>query len=195
MKTCNVDRHPNRVEIDEQLVAGVGYRVLISRYGFSLGALSRHKNKCLKSQLAEAMRERSDQRAETGSSLLSRVEEIVAEARDIMSEAKRDKKYAAASNALNAATRALTLIAHLSGELANPSTGGIHFHQTRNVTTVINVNDDLEIAQLFGEATRGYDPVEIERLKLLAESDSKHRPSGMAPEGQHGATRMNIDDL
>ena len=62
-------------------------------------------------------------------------------------------------------------MAKATGELAMPSNvGGIHFHSSKTVNMAISIDNDNEIAQLVYEATRGFDPVELGRLKLLAEA-------------------------
>jgi hypothetical protein len=160
---CGPCNHPHRDRIDMQIINGIPYRTIVAENpGLSLGALSRHR-----AHITEMLRERTqEERAEQGNSLLSRVEDVITGAYTIVKLAKEDKSYAAASNALNSIIRCLDLLGHLTGELQAPG-AGIHFHQTRNITNIVNVNDDSEIAMLFAEFTRNFHPDEIQRLKLL----------------------------
>jgi hypothetical protein len=169
MSACHACRHPDRAAIDQALIRGTDYRTLAAQYGLSIGGLSRHKEH-LKEMVAEAMRARAGERAEHGSELLKRIEEVINGAKGIAARAARTDQLAVANGALNTVIRSLELIGRLTGELATPGLGGIHFHATKNVTTIVNVHDDTEIAQLVAEATNNFAPEEISRLKKLAES-------------------------
>jgi hypothetical protein len=41
---------------------------------------------------------------------------------------------------------------------------------SHNTTNVVNVHEDTDLALAIQEATRGFNPTEIQRLKALAES-------------------------
>jgi hypothetical protein len=64
------------------------------------------------------------------------------------------------------------LLGRLSGELhqANAAGGGLHLHKHVNVTIGHDYTNDLEFAQMISEATRGFDPREIERLRTIVHS-------------------------
>jgi len=99
-----------------------------------------------------------------------RIEELISEAQDICKLAKADKKFAAASNALNTTARALEVLGKLTGEIALPvNAGGIHFHRTRINPSINLVDNDLDLALAVREATRDFNRYEIERLKAIAE--------------------------
>lgn len=170
MGACKPCHHPNRDQIDQAIISGVDYRTLSATYGISLGSISRHKRH-VRDFLASAMQARQEKNEERGSPLLVRVEELVAETKEILAMAKTDKNLTAATGAVNAAARLLELCGRLDGSLVSAAAPGIHFHQTKNITNVINIHDsDLEIALLFSEATHGYNEREIQRLKQLAAS-------------------------
>jgi hypothetical protein len=163
---CKLDHHPHRTEIDQQYLAGASLRTIASTYGIGLGTAHRHKT-CIRELLSES---RASEREERCGSLLARVEELIAEGKEIVQLAKADKKYATASNALNAVGRNLELIAKLTGELVQPNAPGLHLHLTKNTVNINNYNDDIEFALLIKEATKSFDPATIEHLKALAAS-------------------------
>ena len=170
MPVCRACRHPRRAEIDEMLVKGAPYRAIIAMSGLSLGGLNRHRE-CIKQDLASAKDRAHVAGAERGSALLARIEEVIAGAKSIASSAARSDNLATANQALNTVLRSLEIIGRITGELGSPGMGGVHFHSTRNVTTVVTITDsDAEVAMLIAEATNNYDPAEIGRLKLLAET-------------------------
>ena len=164
-KTCS---HRDRTTIDQLIVSGTALRPISARFGLSLGSLHRHKT-CIKQVLAAAMRSGEGERQEHAKSLLSRVEELISEAQDVCRLAKADKKFAAASNALNSVGRSLELIGKLTGEIAAPvNAGGIHLNLTSNRTTIkYSPGDDTELAELVSEATNNFDPNELARLQRL----------------------------
>jgi len=91
---------------------------------------------------------------------------VITEARAILVDAKANKSFGPATQALNSITRALELCARLSGEPQAPNSGGIHLTKITNVTVS---HDDREIAELVGEATMDFSLNEFERLRMLAQ--------------------------
>jgi hypothetical protein len=169
MPHCKPCGDPRRTEIDTELIRGTPLRSVSQSFGISVGSLHRHKAH-IKEDLALAIRSQPGEREERASGLLSRVEELITEAKSICTEARADKKFAAASNALNTVRGALELLGKLNGELAQP--GSLHLTQIRVTNTVNNYGDDRELAELIAEATKGFDPIEIARLRALACSDA-----------------------
>jgi hypothetical protein len=163
---CKLDRHPNRDELDRQMVNGVSYRSICATFGTTLGTLNRHKQ-CIKELLNQAMVKGQGERAERGSTLYDRVEKLVGEAEQILAKAKAKDDFRGANGALGAAAKLLDLLGRASGELQSANAGGIHLTQIRVTNTVNNYGDDREIAELVAEATRNFDPTEIARLQAL----------------------------
>jgi hypothetical protein len=162
-RTCN---HRDRDEIDQQIVSGTALRSISATFNVSLGALHRHKEH-VKNMIRERTRE---QRTEHGSDLLQRTEKLVAEALEILATAKSTGNLKAAVAAIGACSRVLELIGKLDGSLAQPNAPGLHLTFNRVTNTIINYNDDRELAELISEATKCFDSKEIARLKALAES-------------------------
>ncbi len=93
--------------------------------------------------------------AEHGGDLLKRVGRLADAAEEILAEARTNKSFGAATSALNAACRLLELCGRLSGELQAPG-AGIQVNFTSNKVTVNNFSDDVDFAQMVGEATMGF---------------------------------------
>lgn len=165
MPHCKPCGDSRRTEIDTQLVRGAPLRSVSAAFGISVGSLHRHKEH-IKADLALAIRSAPGPREERASGLLSRVEELITEAKTICTEARTDKKYAAATNALNTVVHAMELIGKLSGELTQP--GGLHLTQIRVTNVNTSRGDDVELAELIREATDNWNPVVIAHLKVLA---------------------------
>lgn len=176
--SCRACSHSDRDTIDHQLIAGVPVRTIVAATGLSLGGLTRHKQH-LKETLGLALRKRTpEQSEEHASSLLSRVEELITEAQQILTTAKADKDPKSALNAVNALARLLELLGRVSGELAQPNAGGLHLTLNSTKVTVNKFDgDDVEFATMIGEATNGFDVAELLRLKRIAETDEHLLPA------------------
>jgi hypothetical protein len=158
--------HRDRDQLDAEMVKGTPYRTLGATFGLSLGALSRHRRHIKEMLAARGPAETS----EHGSALLARVEEVITEAKAILTEARANKSFGPATQALNSITRALELCARLSGELQSANAGGLQLHLHKHEHVTNNYMDEREFALLIQEATRNFNPDEISRLRLLAES-------------------------
>ncbi|HLZ52118.1 MAG TPA: hypothetical protein VKP61_15330 [Candidatus Acidoferrum sp.] len=166
MPHCKACGDPRRTEIDTQLVRGAPLRSVSQSFGISVGSLHRHKAH-IRADLALAIRSQPGEREERASGLLSRVEELIVEAKSICTEARTDKKYAAATNALNTVVHALELLGKLNGELQQP--GGLHLTQIRVTNINAGHNDDAELAELIREATGNWNPAVIARFQALTD--------------------------
>lgn len=63
-RQCSICNHPQRVEIDKALVAGVAYRRIAAEYGVSDGSLRRHKkNGHIAEQIAKAAKKKEIKQA------------------------------------------------------------------------------------------------------------------------------------
>jgi hypothetical protein len=165
---CRACKHPDRVAIDQQIVAGSPLRSIAAATGLSLGGLVRHKQ-CIKTALAQAIEAGRAERASQGSDLLDRVQRLADEAIGILETAKASKDLKAGTAAICAAVRCLELCGRLDGSLASPTSPGLHLTLNRVTNnTIINYNDDVDFARMISEATRGFDPNEISRLQQLA---------------------------
>jgi hypothetical protein len=101
---------------------------------------------------------------------LSRVEAILAEVKEITAAAKARKDWPAAIAALREERACIGVIGRVTGEITPPQGGSLHLH--KHLTIASKARDegavDSDIARHVSEATHGFDPAEIARLKALA---------------------------
>jgi hypothetical protein len=171
---CKACFHHSRTQIDEQIVAGVPLRSVSASFNLSLGSLHRHKSH-IRQALSEAIVLRDGEGTERGSALLSRIEEVISEAKSIAAMAKAEKSFAAATGALGTITKCLELLGKLSGALQQGGSG-IHLTQHLTQVNVVNHGDDHELAMLVSEATKHFNSDELQRLKALAECTTVATP-------------------
>jgi len=95
-RQCTICNHPQRVEIDKALVAGVAYRRIAAEYGVSDGSLRRHKrNGHIAEQIAKAAKKMEIQQAkEVQAAILAQEAQEVADAQTILDEVSRLKDRA-----------------------------------------------------------------------------------------------------
>lgn len=105
---CTICSHPQRADIDQALVGGVRVRTIVDRFSVSLGALSRHRNRCLVEQIARV--EQVTRSSAVGAGQPPHVAAIVerrdAEALDVMTELRR--LFARLNKLMDACDRWLT---------------------------------------------------------------------------------------
>lgn len=112
-RRCTICTHHQREEIDRALASGQPFRTIAVRYGVSATSLKRHR-----AHIQDAIQQAYAARAvEVGVSVLDRIRELNREARSLLEEARSRGRYAAAVQAIGAATRLLELEAKLLGEL------------------------------------------------------------------------------
>jgi hypothetical protein len=128
--------------------------------------LDRHKRH-LPQTIVEA---RQAEVVSEATSLLARVEHLMKESEKIAAAAKLEKDWPAATGALREARNCLELLGKLRGELQQP--GSLHLHKHSHIHTVSQPDNEAELDRLIAvqvaEATNGFDPVELSRLKAIA---------------------------
>jgi hypothetical protein len=168
--SCTICRHPEKLAIEDLLLRNrLSLRVVAERTGVSAWALHRHKR-----HLSQAVIDAAQ--IVGANSLLARIEAVLAEVQDIATKAKRSKDWPAALQALKELRACLQLIGRVSGELPQqPTAGELHLHRHQHVHLAATERSehelDVEIARHVFEATGGFDPREIARLKALVEGD------------------------
>lgn len=168
MRQCSVCVDPDLNVINQEYARNTPYRVMQQRWTkFSLGTLSRHREH-IRDLIRAATAERTEQ---AGGELLARINHLIAATQKLLDESGEAKDRRSAISAIGALTRLLELFGRTSGELTPSGGASIHLHQTRITNTVNNyeAGSDVELAQLVGEATLGFDIAEFERLKMLAQ--------------------------
>ncbi len=112
-RRCTICTHPQREEIDRALASGQPFRTIAVRYGVSATSLKRHR-----AHVQDAIQQAIEAKVvSVGASVLDRIRELNREARSLLEEARSKGRYAAAVQAIGAATRLLELEAKLLGEL------------------------------------------------------------------------------
>jgi len=167
---CKACRHPLRDRVDRDLLAAVPIRQVVSYTGLSVGGVCRHKQH-VREMVGLALKDRAPGEAlEHGGELLKRVEKLVRECESIIETAKSKSDLKATTNAISVCGRLLELCMRATGGLA--SGGGMSVSFTNH--TVVNNFDgsDLDLALAISEGTRGFDEIEIQRLKALVENRS-----------------------
>jgi hypothetical protein len=176
MRVCNVCKNDKRAAIEDALVRNVPLRRISEDVGLSVASLFRHRQHLPeKLALAERAREVSE-----ASSLLDRVENLIAECREIAAAARKEKNWPAATGALREVRSCLELLGRLSGQLQAAASIQFHQHAHLHANAAIPTSEvelELEIARQVGEATCGFDEREIARLRALVAQPLLERAS------------------
>jgi hypothetical protein len=167
-RRCTICYHPQHEEIAISLFRD-GTRATARRFQVSLPALDRHKGHLPRT----LVRAQQAQQIMDATSLLSRVEEVVNDARRITRQAEEKEELSTALAGLKTITHSLELFGKLKGELQRGAVVqvGVEVNvSSQRTETGSEVDLDVLIAQRVSEATNGFDPVEITRVKALAET-------------------------
>src|ERR1700730_3142993 len=166
-RRCTICCNPQHEEIAVSLFRDCT-RATARRFQVSLPALDRHKGHLpgtiVKAQQVAVVCE--------ATSLLARVESLMQESEKIAAAAKLEKNWPAATSALREARGCLGLLGSLRGELQQPGSLHLHKHSHRHATFQPQNEAEVEraIAMHLAEATGNFNPVEIAKLKALAEA-------------------------
>jgi hypothetical protein len=113
-RTCTVCRHPERAEIDRELVARAPFRNIAARSGLATSSLVRHFDDHLPAELAKAEDARQ---AADATDLLKEVKILRGKAYALLLAAEREGDYRTALAGVREARGCLELLAELVGEL------------------------------------------------------------------------------
>lgn len=113
-RRCTVCIHPERVEIDLQLVRGEPFRRIAAQRHVTEQSIRRHKTEHLPTALARAHEAREIAQAD---SLLDEVRELQTRVLAILSRAEDAGDLRAATGAIREARSTIELLAKLTGEL------------------------------------------------------------------------------
>jgi len=182
-QACSVCRHPKRAAIEAALLRNISLRKIAEEHGASAWSIHRH-SKHVARVIAKAATEEARQASEAGN-LLSRVESLLDECREIAKNAKENKAWPAAVAALREVRSCVELLARLRGELKQAGTQ-INLAVGVNVAQPTSDDDadlELTLARYVQEATDGFNPDTIRRLQMVlasAQSTTMLAP-GMSP--------------
>jgi hypothetical protein len=165
MNKCIICRHPEKVRIEAALVRNTAFRKIGEQFSVHYSSVRRHQ-KHMGAQLTKA---RHAKESADASTLLKRVEELITKCNGIAAKAEKKKAWPAAVSALSQVRACLELLGRLSGELQNAGSSlqfHAHLHQN-SAAPEADADLELQIARHVSEATDGFNPREIARLKAL----------------------------
>ena len=113
-RRCTVCDHPQRDEIDMQLVCGGSYRDIAGQFNLSKTAVSRHKESHIPAALVEAQDAGEVAQADD---LLAQVKALQAEAQSILGEARSAGDLKTALMGIGKAKECLELLFKVEGRL------------------------------------------------------------------------------
>jgi hypothetical protein len=167
MKRCTLCYAANKHAVEELLLRNTPLRKIAEQTGISPWVIHRHKKHW--PQAAPAAQE--TRAAAQSSALVSRIEELIAYCRGVAANASKDRNWSGVTSALREIRGNFELLARLSGELQYGVRIGIHNTMVNvNAETSSEVDVELAIAREVAEATNGFDPREIGRLKALLDA-------------------------
>jgi hypothetical protein len=113
-RTCTVCTHPERVAVDQALVAGRAYRDIAGQFSVSRSALDRHRAEHLSPAVQKA---RQATEAEHALDITKQLRAINGVSLSILDEARRSNNPVVALKAIDRVQRQIELQAKLLGEL------------------------------------------------------------------------------
>ncbi len=133
--TCTVCRHPDHIDIDKLLVAGLVPETLSKRFGLSASSIRRHKREHILPEIRKALERKEEKAAlklaDRVARLIERTDNIWQAAEEIFAEAKSARARKDALAALKLALEAsremqsrLEFQGRVTGELAQPVAAG-----------------------------------------------------------------------
>ncbi len=113
-RRCTVCDHPQREEIDRQLVCGGSYRDIARQFGLSKDAISRHKESHIPDALVKAQ---DAGEVAQGDTLMDQVKALQDEAQSILGEARAAGDLRTALQGIGKARDCLELLFKVEGRL------------------------------------------------------------------------------
>jgi hypothetical protein len=131
-RKCSICMDNRRQDIEQEMLSGGSYRVVAQRFAVSRDAIVRHRRH-LPAVLARAQEVK---KVAHGDSLLAQLRDLTSEAQRLKAIAEEAGDYRAALAAVRELCRIVELVAKLSGEL-----------DSHSETKILNVTLDPETAQ------------------------------------------------
>ena len=147
-RRCTVCDHPQREEIDMQLVCGESYRKIADQFSLSFGSIARHKESHIPDALVKAQ---DAGEAAQADDLLAQVKALQSEAQSILGEARAAGDLKTALIGIGKAKECLELLFKVEGRLQDQQ------------SVQVNVNLDifhspewLRVGRMLAEVLRDY---------------------------------------
>jgi hypothetical protein len=167
MRHCGVCRSEKRALIEDALLRKVACQKIADETGLSLSSIWRHSQH-LDRQPAIVLSQSS-----ASVPLVDRIENLVKKSEAIAAAATGAKSWQAATAALRECRACLEFLARLSGELQAGGTRvsvgvAVSVSNGHQATGGMSADQlELSIAEEVSQATDGFNPAEIQRLKAL----------------------------
>ena len=113
-RKCSICCHPQREEIDKQLLCRVSYRDIARQFGVSKDALGRHHESHISEVLAKAHGVKEEVRAD---SILQEVKDLKAKALSLLEKAEKSGDLKTALQGIRETRGCLELMARVLGEI------------------------------------------------------------------------------
>jgi len=164
-RRCTVCDHPQREEIDRQLVCGGSYRKIADQFSLSFGSISRHKDGHIPAALVKA--HDADEVAQ-GDTLLDQVRALQVESQTILAEARAAGDLKTALLGIGKALNCLELLFKVSGQLQDQ----------QSVTVSVNMDiyhspEWVRVGRMLAEVLNDYPDLRAEvaaRMGDMAEA-------------------------
>jgi hypothetical protein len=168
-RTCSVCKSPDKLPAEDAILRLVPLSRIAQQTKLSIDALQRHKSHMGKSIVRTVPYEA--EQALSSVTLLSRVQSLIVEVREIANCAKKNKSWASAISALRELRSCLELLGRMSGELSQTPGPKVQVGVIVNAQQHPESDDggdlELTLAKYVCEATLNFDAAEIERMKAL----------------------------
>lgn len=113
-RTCTVCSHPQRAEIDHELIQGRAYRHIAERFGISATALTRHKKEHVPGHVAKAQEAKQVADADD---LLKQLKALRNKAISILQQAEKAGDFRTALMGIREARGCIETLMEVEGEL------------------------------------------------------------------------------
>jgi|ERR1700722_3069154 len=169
-RVCSVCKSPDKLPAEDAILRLVPLSRIAAQTKLSVDALQRHKAHMGKNIVRTVPFEA--EQALSSVTLLSRVQSLIVEVREIANCAKKNKSWASAISALRELRSCLELLGRMSGELSQTpgpkvQVGLIVNAQQQQPESEDDCDLDVQIARHVMEATNNFEAAEIERMKSL----------------------------
>jgi len=135
-RPCSICGHPQRAEIERELLGGTSFRKVAARYETTPQSLIRHRNAHMsRSIVAAAQHEAREVEQAHDASLLDQVRDLSRRALEMMAEARSAGDLRTALSGVSAATKLLELQGKFLGQIA-PTTVNVLVTQEFKVVQV-----------------------------------------------------------
>lgn len=125
-QVCQICNHPNRLEIDRELVKGISHSKIANQFGVDSQAVRRHGELHLSRQLVKSYEMRQ---AIESTGLVTEIQELLKRSKHILRRAERDDKLSLALGAIRETRGTLELMARICSTIFQIEQAQLHAQQ------------------------------------------------------------------